>query len=128
MQLSTDVGALRTRRQGWAGSLPAWVELILVLAAIAALVPAFDRVAEFADGREHRFVDNGLQVTGLSEPTLPTVFATHAQQEGDARQSLVHARKNEAMRRLLSSAGMQWASAMLLGFALLVWSRRPVRP
>lgn len=308
MQLSTDVGALRPHRQGWAGSLPAWVELVLVLAAVAALVPTFDRVAELADGRERRFVDTGLRVTGLPEPTLPTVCSTHAQQAealvrerlcgsfsappsaavassgtrlpavleqaisrtgrallvplleaearldglrlqqrggggdvraigsaiaaiedeiqpyierfhlaardavgppalgcaarwvdaawavpaaaettgaaqamaranallllaaavdgrsatatvasaallpgaaalapaceggavaalsttaevlGDARQSLVHARKNEAMRQLLSSAGMQWAGAMLLGFALLVWSRRSVRP
>jgi len=308
MQLSTDVAALRPRRQGLAGSLPAWVELILVLAAVAALLPTFDRVADLADGREHRFADTGLRVTGLPEPTLPTVCLNHAQQAealvrerlcagfsappsaavassgtrlpaaleramvraghallvplleaearlnglrlqqregggeirdiasgiaaiehdmqpyidrfhltardsagppalgcaarwveaawaapaasentgaaqamaranallllaaavdgrsatatlasaallpgaaalgpgceggavaalsttaavlGDARQSLVHARKNEAMRRLLPSAGIQWASAMLLGFALLAWSRRSVRP
>ena len=80
MQLSTDVGALRSRRLWSVGSLPAWAELALVLAAIAALVPAFDRVAELADGREHRFADTGLQVTGLPEPTLPAICAHHARQ------------------------------------------------
>jgi cell division protein FtsW (lipid II flippase) len=42
----------------------------------------------------------------------------------DARQSLSHARKNEAMRALLASAGWQWAGAMLLGFVFVVWARR----
>jgi cell division protein FtsW (lipid II flippase) len=46
----------------------------------------------------------------------------------DARQSLSNARKNEAMRELLVSAGWQWAGAMALGHALLVWSRRSVPP
>ncbi len=308
MQLSTDAGVLRPRRQGWAGRAPAWVELALVLAAVAALVPAFERVAELADGREHRFADTGWRVTGMPEPTLPAICTRHAAQAeglvrerlcaafsaapsaataapetrlpavlehaslragrallaplheaearlnglrlqqregggdvrdiasgiaaieadmqpyidrfqltasdaagppalgcavrwveaalaapatsqnagatqamaranallllaaaidgrsataalasaallpevaargleceggavaalsataavlGDARQSLVNARKNEAMRQLLPSAGVQWAAAMLLGFALLVWSRRCVRP
>ena len=80
MQLSTDVGALRSRRLWSVGSLPAWAELALVLAAIAALVPAFDRVAELADGREHRFAETGLQVTGLPEPSLPAMCTHHALQ------------------------------------------------
>jgi cell division protein FtsW (lipid II flippase) len=42
----------------------------------------------------------------------------------DARQSAVNARKNEAMRALLPAAGGQWAAAMLLGYGLLLWSRR----
>ena len=46
----------------------------------------------------------------------------------DARQSLVNARKNEAMRALLGSAGGQWAAAMALGYAFLLWSRRARRP
>jgi cell division protein FtsW (lipid II flippase) len=41
----------------------------------------------------------------------------------DARQSRSHARKNEAMRALLPTAGWQWAGAMLLGFAFVVWGR-----
>ncbi len=46
----------------------------------------------------------------------------------DARQSLVNARKNEAMRALTRSAGTQWAAAMGLGFVFVVWSRRAARP
>ena len=308
MQLRTDVGALGPRRSWLVGSLPAWTELALVLAGVAALLPAFDRVAELADGREHRFAEAGLQVAGLPEPSLPAICSHHARQAealvrdrlcgalsaapaagvaafetglpvvleraasragqallaplhdaearlnglrlqqregggdvrgiafgiaaieadiqpyidrfqltaqdsaglpalgcavrwveaawaapaasantgttqamaranallllaaavdgrsataalagaallpsaaalgpaceggavaalattaavlGDARRSLVNARKNEAMRRLLPSAGVQWAGAMLLGFALLMWSRRSGRP
>ncbi len=78
MQLSADAGALRPRRQGLAGSLPAWLELALVLASVAALVPAFDRVAEFGNGRADRFADTGLHVTGLPEPSLPAVCRHHA--------------------------------------------------
>ena len=43
----------------------------------------------------------------------------------DARQSLSNSRKNEAMRALVPSAGLQWAAAMTLGYAFLIWSRRP---
>jgi cell division protein FtsW (lipid II flippase) len=46
----------------------------------------------------------------------------------DARQSIVNARKNEAMRALTRSAGTQWAAAMALGFVFVVWSRRVARP
>ncbi|MEO5843552.1 MAG: FtsW/RodA/SpoVE family cell cycle protein, partial [Caldimonas sp.] len=42
----------------------------------------------------------------------------------DARQSLANARKNEAMRSLVSVAGLQWAAAMALGYAFVAWSRR----
>lgn len=303
MQLRTDVGAFRARRRGWASGVPALLELVAVVAAIAVLMPAFARVAEFGSGRDQRFAEPGVRVAGLPEPTLPAVCAAYAtraeglvrerlcadvgaaasaapglelpavlaraasragqallaplqdaqarlntlrlqQREGggdvremahavaaiqadiqpyverfqlaaqepagptalgcavrwaqaalaqpaaagatqamaqanvllllaaaidgraatgrvagaawlpgvaaaagpacaggavaalsasaalmgDARQSLLNARKNEAMRALLASAGGQWAGAMLLGFALLVWSRRAVRP
>ncbi|HEY2927795.1 FtsW/RodA/SpoVE family cell cycle protein, partial [Piscinibacter sp.] len=47
---------------------------------------------------------------------------------GDARQSLSNSRKNEAVLALMQSAGWQWAGAMLLGFGLLLWSRRPWSP
>ena len=46
----------------------------------------------------------------------------------DARQSVANSRKNEAMLALVKSAGWQWAGAMLLGFGLLIWSRRPWSP
>jgi cell division protein FtsW (lipid II flippase) len=46
----------------------------------------------------------------------------------DARQSLANSRKNEAMRALVASAGWQWAVAMALGYAFLLWSRRTPSP
>jgi cell division protein FtsW (lipid II flippase) len=46
----------------------------------------------------------------------------------DARQSRSHARKNEAMRALLATAGWQWAGAMLLGFVFVVWARHASSP
>ena len=46
----------------------------------------------------------------------------------DARQSVSNSRKNDAMLALMKSAGWQWAGAMLLGFGLLTWSRRPWSP
>jgi cell division protein FtsW (lipid II flippase) len=46
----------------------------------------------------------------------------------EARQSVVNARKDEAMRALLRSAGWQWAAAMALGFGFVVWSRFIARP
>ena len=46
----------------------------------------------------------------------------------DARQSLANSRKNEAMRALVASAGWQWAAAMALGYAFLLWSRRASSP
>ena len=46
----------------------------------------------------------------------------------DARQSLANSRKNEAMRALVASAGWQWAAAMALGYAFLLWSRRTSAP
>ena len=46
----------------------------------------------------------------------------------DARDALVRARKNEAMRALARSAGTQWAAALALGFVFVVWSRHAARP
>ncbi len=46
----------------------------------------------------------------------------------DARQSVTRARKNAAMRDLAVQAGVQWATAMALGYAFVLWSRRTTRP
>ena len=46
----------------------------------------------------------------------------------DARQSAVRARKNEAMRELMQTAGLQWAGALGLGYLLMLASRRRVDP
>ena len=46
----------------------------------------------------------------------------------DARQGEARARKNDAMRELAQTAGLQWAGAVILGYAFLRWSRRAARP
>ncbi len=89
MQLRTDVGALRARRRGLAGGLPALVELASVLAAVAVLMPGFARVAELGAGRDQRFAEPGVRVLGLPDPTLPAVCAAYAlRAEGMVRERL----------------------------------------
>ena len=92
-------------------------------------------LAAAADGR--------AEVAGLAPTTLlparaalappcdasaATTVAATAAFIADARQSALRARKNEAMRELLRSAGGQWAGAMALGYALLLASRRRLTP
>lgn len=59
---------------------------------------------------------------------LPGALAQSAALMGGARQSLLNARKNEAMRELLRTAGWQWAGWMLLGLVLLKASRGALQP
>ena len=61
-------------------------------------------------------------------PGAIETFAATAALMADARQALSNARKNDAMRALARSAGIQWAAAMVIGYAFLAWSRRPPRP
>ena len=77
-QLSTGLGAGAVRRGWLARSLPSLVELLLVLAAIVALLPAFARVAEIGAGRDRRFAELGFRVTGLPEAVLPATCAAYA--------------------------------------------------
>ena len=79
MQLGTGVvGAGRVRRGWLTGMMPPLVELLLVLAAIAVLLPEFGRVAEIGAGRDQRFAEVGFRVKGLPEPVLPAVCAAYA--------------------------------------------------
>ena len=57
-----------------------------------------------------------------------SVLAATATLMADGRQSAVRARKNEAMRELLPTAGWQWAGAMGLGYLLMLASRRRIDP
>jgi cell division protein FtsW (lipid II flippase) len=59
---------------------------------------------------------------------LPAALAQSAALMGGARQAVQNARKNEAMRELLRTAGWQWTGWMLLGLALLKASRSALRP
>ena len=63
----------------WMASVPAMVELILVVAAIAVLWPSFERIAQLGGaGRDQRFLDRGITLAGLPDAvsythlTLPT--------------------------------------------------------
>ena len=58
---------------------------------------------------------------------VETIAATAALMS-DARQAVSNTRKNDAMRALVQSAGVQWAAAMAIGYAFLFWSRRAIRP
>jgi cell division protein FtsW (lipid II flippase) len=61
-------------------------------------------------------------------PGTIDTLATTAALMADARQSEASSRKNEAMRELARTAGTQWAAAMAIGYAFLVWSRSARRP
>ncbi len=57
---------------------PLWVEAALVAAAIACLLPLFDRIAGDEAGRDRRFADGAIAVSGLPEPVLPSLCAAYA--------------------------------------------------
>ncbi len=64
--------------------LPSLVETLLVVAAIALLWPAFERLRAIDAGRDQRFADPGFWVQGLPEPTLPAVCGSHGAQADPA--------------------------------------------
>ncbi|WP_284619459.1 FtsW/RodA/SpoVE family cell cycle protein [Aquabacterium humicola] len=65
----------------------------------------------------------GLQAAACDDDGAAALAATAALM-ADARQSLLRARKNDAMRALQATAGWQWAGAMALAYGFLLWSRR----
>ena len=68
----------------------------------------------------------GAGAAGCASP-LADLAATSTLMH-DARQASANNRKSDAMRFLVASAGVQWAAAMALGYAFLLWSRRRPRP
>ena len=58
---------------GVARAMPWLVEFALVVAAIAWLWPLFARVAQLDPGRDQRFLDRGIAVSGLPPPVLPAM-------------------------------------------------------
>ena len=140
MQLDTIGATGSLRRDGFAGRWPAILEGLAVLAAMALVLPAFDQLAQIGAGRDQRFAEPGLQASGQPAPVLPAACSAPGLAAGaalngpgcsavdaaasEARRTQLNARKSEAMRALLQSAGRQWAVAMALGYTLLVLSRR----
>ncbi len=58
--------------------MPALVELLCVVAAIAVLLPAFSKISEIGAGRDRRFAEVGFWVKGLPEPVLPAMCKVYA--------------------------------------------------
>src|SRR5206468_8477275 len=67
---------------------PRWVEAGLVVAAIGALLPWFDRVAVDELGRDRRFADAAIAVGGLPDPVLPSLCPAY----GDVAEPIVRER------------------------------------
>ena len=76
--------------------------------AAAALLPAQSRSTE----------------RGCGALSLADTLAGAASLMGEARETRLHAAKDEAMRELLHTAGWQWAAWMVAGLALVKLSRR----
>ena len=53
------------------------MEAVLVVVAVAALLPWFDRVAADDAGRDRRFAEGIVEVRGLPNPVLPLLCASH---------------------------------------------------
>lgn len=63
-------GTASVRGLAWP-SLSALVELMALLAVIVLLWPGFERIAQFGEGRDHRYAATGVEVSGLPPPVLP---------------------------------------------------------
>jgi cell division protein FtsW (lipid II flippase) len=68
-------GRARAAPRRWARALAPLTEALLLCLVIAALWPAFQRVAQFGEGRGQRFAPGGLEVRGLPGPVLPAACA-----------------------------------------------------
>jgi len=62
----------------WAAAKwPSLFETLLAIAAIAILLPSFDRLATSDAGRDQRFADAAISVAGLPQRVLPGLCASH---------------------------------------------------
>jgi len=105
--------------------VPALVELALVAAAIAWLVPLFARIAPLEPGRDQRFLDRGIAVVGLPEPVLPaTCDAVAALAATDVVGALCGARRTAPPTRKLDA--MPAPLAVAIGRATEAFAR-PLR-
>ncbi len=102
---TTPTAFVRARpRRRLAAAVPWLVELACVGAAIAVLLPQFDRVAGLGSGRDQRFADSGLIVAGLPEPALPELCVAYGDRaEVPLRESLCGTRTRPSPARLSSS-------------------------
>ena len=75
---ATSAAALPLARPGrLARAAPQIIEWLLALAAIALLLPSYERLRDSVAGRDGRYADPGLALQGLPEPVLPAMCAAH---------------------------------------------------
>ena len=67
----------RARPGRVARAAPQVIEWLLALAAIALLLPSYERLRDSVAGRDERYADPGLALQGLPEPVLPAMCAAH---------------------------------------------------
>src|SRR4051812_22512558 len=89
MQLATLASPARATPGRFAG-IPAWLEALAVLGAMALLLPLFAQVADFGAGRDRRFTEAGFRIEGLPAPLLPALCrdTATAAAEGAVRERL----------------------------------------
>jgi cell division protein FtsW (lipid II flippase) len=98
---------------------PSLIETLLALAAVAAILPQFQRLATEDSGRGGRFADTAISVAGLPERILPALCAAHgASAEPQVRDRLcrrseIHAaaRPPDAIPSVVAEAYAQAARA-----------------
>jgi cell division protein FtsW (lipid II flippase) len=62
----------------WAAAKwPSLIETLFAIAAIAILLPFFDRLATSDAGRDQRFADTAISIAGLPQRVLPGLCASH---------------------------------------------------
>ena len=93
---------------------------------IVLLAAAFDGDGRASALAQHALLPDVPRGNRPSCQTLPLAetLGRAAALMADARHAAQNSVKNDAMRALLKSAGLQWAAAMLLGLLLLNLSRR----
>src|SRR5262249_18141131 len=102
---------------------PSAIESLLAVAAIAALLPLFDRLAS-GEGRDGRFASDAIAIADLPERALPAVCASH----GGLAEPLLRDRlcRRADLHPGTSSAGTM-PRVLMDAFAQTKWAfRRPL--
>ena len=80
MSTTAAIGPSRPARVLRSARLPALLELLATVAAVALLLPLFTTVAETGAGRDRRFAAPALRIDGLPDDVLPAACAVRAAQ------------------------------------------------
>ena len=92
--------------------VPALLELLAVIAAIALLWPAFERIADGAGGRDRRFAGTAFAIQGLPDEVLPGACAAlAARADTSVRERLCGRTVGGTMRPLPTRLPLELAQA-----------------